>query len=314
MNQIAIEGTIGVGKSSLIRKLSDRLSKTRKIYVIKELFAQQNLDKYKIDLEKFYSDMTQHALQWQLYVQFHFVSHLKPAKKFVNGKKNKIVFWDRFIEEEAVFRATLLQQGFLNDQEYEIVKLNTKGLSFKAYEPAIRIIRFPSELTGWERVQTRARKAEINDENGITTDYYGLLYGNYVKYLVWIYIHSKSDILILPENWDLEEEKDISGLLKVIIKRLDMKYTDKVQLNLAPIRKVMDNDSTYLKHIISKLLTTENKISPLCTKTQFIHQLFIQEIKHYNRTFVKFVSDLKLEEFLRLPPSIMKINKKNKKN
>ena len=102
---VAIAGNIGVGKTTLTRKLSKRLE--WKAYYEKVIDNPY--------LSDFYHDMK----QWSFHLQVFFLSNRFKSQKEITDWPDSCIQDRSIYEDVEIFAYTLHQQGFLSDRDFE---------------------------------------------------------------------------------------------------------------------------------------------------------------------------------------------------
>jgi deoxyguanosine kinase len=158
---IAIEGPIGVGKSSLARRLADHLGA--------ELLLERPED--NPFLERFYADMPGYALQVQLAFLFQRVKQVQSLAQpgmFANAVVSDFVF-----AKDALFARLNL-----SDEELRLYGQMHAQLAPQVPEPDLVIWLQAGAPTLMQRIQRRG----IGMERGITEAYLQRLCDAYVEY------------------------------------------------------------------------------------------------------------------------------------
>jgi len=192
---MAIEGAIGVGKSSLAEILGERLQ----AYLLLEQFEENPF------LEKFYEHREAWAFQTQLF--FLLSRHRQLQETFSQHDLFRpLVISDYTLDKDRIFAVQ-------NLSEHELVMYDTvaRALNRELIKPDYIIYLQASVPTLIERIRKRDRAMERRIE------------GNYLRDLVERYNHyffHYNDAPVLIVNTDqidfVENEKDREELLKVI--------------------------------------------------------------------------------------------------
>ena len=141
---IAVEGPIGAGKTSLARRLAERLE-------AEAVLEQPGENPF---LARFYQDMTRYALPTQLFFLFQRVRQLEPlVQADLFGRP---VIADFLIDKDPLFaRATLSADELVLYQKiYEAVRPRSPDPELVIYlqaRPATLIERVRRRATGYER-------------------------------------------------------------------------------------------------------------------------------------------------------------------
>src|SRR5262245_55699185 len=158
---IAIEGPIGAGKTTLARRLAERLD-------AENVLEQPGENPF---LARFYQDMARYALPTQLFFLFQRMRQLEPlAQADLFGKP---VVADFLIDKDPLFaRATLSADELVLYQKiYDTVRPQSP-------EPDIVIYLQARPATLIERVRRRA----AGYERGVGDDYLALLAESYARF------------------------------------------------------------------------------------------------------------------------------------
>ena len=159
---IAVEGLIGVGKSSFCCHLQQVRSGRRRC----ETFPEPvNKPAFKTLLERYYQDPARWGFAFQMYVlKERFKQHTLAAELVVNGVD---VVQDRSIFADGVFGRMVCNDGNMTPEEWDIYAETFGALKrFLRYPDVIVYLRAEPEVC-LERIKARARSAE----GGIPLDY-----------------------------------------------------------------------------------------------------------------------------------------------
>ncbi len=158
---IVIEGPIGAGKTSLARRIAAHL-------VGEPLLEKPEENPF---LERFYGDMSGHALQTQLFFLFQRVNQLQDltqADMFAS-----ITVSDFFLDKDPLFARLTL-----SDSEYDLYKKIFRQLQPKPLLPDLVIYLQASVQTLMERVKRRGNFFEKN----ISEDYLRQVADSYARF------------------------------------------------------------------------------------------------------------------------------------
>lgn len=158
---IAIEGPIGVGKSTLARRLAAHLGA--------ELLLEQPHENPFLD--RFYEDMPGYAFQTQLAFLFQRVKQMQAAVQ--PGMFTSAVISDFLFEKDAIFARLNL-----SDDEFRLYTQMYEQVAPQVREPDLVIWLQASPPTLLRRIQRRA----IPMEQGIASEYLQRLCDAYVEY------------------------------------------------------------------------------------------------------------------------------------
>lgn len=158
---IAIEGPIGVGKSTLARRLAGHMGA--------ELMLEQPQENPFLD--RFYDDMSGYAFQTQLAFLFQRVKQMQAAAQ--PGMFSQAVISDFLFEKDAIFARLNL-----SDDEFRLYSQMYEQVAPQVREPDLVIWLQAAPPTLLRRIQRRA----IPMEQGIASDYLQRLCDAYVEY------------------------------------------------------------------------------------------------------------------------------------
>ena len=158
---VVIEGPIGVGKSSLARKLAQQLGA--------ELLLEQ--PEHNPFLGRFYADMPGYAFQTQLFFLFQRLKQMRTAQQ--PGIFNEAVVADFLFSKDALFARLNL-----SDDEFRLYTQMYVQIAPQVAEPDLVIWLQASPATLMQRIARRA----IPMESGIAPAYLQRLCDAYVEY------------------------------------------------------------------------------------------------------------------------------------
>tara|TARA_B110000483_G_scaffold147265_1_gene175642 strand:- start:10075 stop:10761 length:687 start_codon:yes stop_codon:yes gene_type:complete len=160
-NYIAVEGAIGVGKTTLARNLAT----TFEYETLLEM-PQENPF-----LERFYADPKANALPAQLYFLFQRTRQLKEIKQ--RDMFHPVRVADFLLEKDPIFAEVTL-----DDDELELYQMVYEQLTLEAPKPDLVIyLQAPTEV-----LQQRIRKRGLNSEKYIEPSYLARLNAAYASY------------------------------------------------------------------------------------------------------------------------------------
>ena len=192
---IVVEGPIGVGKTTLARKLANNLNS--------ELLLEKFLE--NPFLEKFYKDIDKYALSTQL----HFLLQRKAdlSKLDSVGSNNKNYVSDYFINKDKLFAKTVLSRN-----EFELYTKIYDALNITIPKPDLIIYLQADPDTLLERIKLRGNGFEKN----ITKDYLQKITDAYTQFF---YSYKDSPLLIInTSRVDVNKSHDYVMLLDEISK------------------------------------------------------------------------------------------------
>ena len=190
---IVVEGPIGVGKTTLARKLANNLNS--------ELLLEKFLE--NPFLEKFYKDIDKYALSTQL----HFLLQRKAdlSKLDSVGSNNKNYVSDYFINKDKLFAKTVLSRN-----EFELYTKIYDALNITIPKPDLIIYLQADPDTLLERIKLRGNGFEKN----ITKDYLQKITDAYTQFF---YSYKESPLLIInTSRVDVNKSHDYVMLLDEI--------------------------------------------------------------------------------------------------
>ena len=192
---IVVEGPIGVGKTTLARKLANNLNS--------ELLLEKFLE--NPFLEKFYKDIDKYALSTQL----HFLLQRKAdlSKLDSVGSNNKNYVSDYFINKDKLFAKTVLSRN-----EFELYTKIFDALNITIPKPDLIIYLQAEPDILLERIKLRGNGFEKN----ITKDYLQKITDAYTQFF---YSYKDSPLLIInTSRVDVNKSHDYVMLLDEISK------------------------------------------------------------------------------------------------
>ena len=198
LKHIVISGNIGVGKTTLAQKLSNK-------YDWKILLEEVDNNPY---LEDFYKSMK----SWSFHLQIFFLnSRFKQIKKI--SSSNGIIIQDRSIYEDyEVFTKNLYDSKILLKREFENYKRLYKTILDYVKEPDLLIYIRNNNINN---IVNNIKKRDRDFEKEIDTDY---LKNLNVYYENWIKKYSNKNLLIIDvTNKDfIKNPIELKNIYKVI--------------------------------------------------------------------------------------------------
>ena len=192
---IVVEGPIGVGKTTLARKLANNLNS--------ELLLEKFLE--NPFLEKFYKDIDKYALSTQL----HFLLQRKAdlSKLDSVGSNNKNYVSDYFINKDKLFAKTVLSRN-----EFQLYTKIFDALNITIPKPDLIIYLQAEPDILLERIKLRGNGFEKN----ITKHYLQKITDAYTQFF---YSYKESPLLIInTSHVDVNKSHDYVMLLDEISK------------------------------------------------------------------------------------------------
>jgi deoxyguanosine kinase len=158
---IVVEGPIGVGKTSLARKLADHLGA--------ELMLEAPQENPFLD--RFYEDMHGYAFQTQIFFLFQRLKQMQSVAQ--HGMFSHAIVGDYLFSKDALFARLNL-----SDDEFRLYTQMYSQIAPQVREPDIVIWLQASPETLLQRIRKRA----IRMEQGIEPEYLKRLCDAYVEY------------------------------------------------------------------------------------------------------------------------------------
>lgn len=200
---IAIAGNIGVGKTTLTRLLSQKLS-WRAYYekVINNPY-----------LAPFYDDMN----RWSFHLQIYFLSHRFKSQKEITEWPDSCIQDRSIYEDVEIFARTLHEQGFMTEVDYENYRMLFSTMVDYLRQPDLIIFLQASVDRLVERILSRGR----DYEQTIDRAYLEQL-GH--AYETWLDEAEENGLKILrvnTENKNFEEDEKEVNILVEYIKEME---------------------------------------------------------------------------------------------
>ncbi len=162
---IIVAGNIGVGKTSLAERLSERLS-------WRCAFESVTDNPYLAD---FYADMR----AWAFHLQIFFLGHRAQQYLKMANDPQSVIFDRTIYEDEVIFARALYHMGNVTERDYLSYR-RVFGLICAQLPPPDLLIYLKAPVSVlMERIRSRARSIET----GITEDYLSLLESFYEDWL-----------------------------------------------------------------------------------------------------------------------------------
>lgn len=197
---VAVAGNIGVGKSTLVKQICERLE-------WQPYFEPVAENPY---LEDFYKDMG----KWAYHSQLFFLTHrLRSHKELLNISSS--VVQDRSMYEDAeIFARNLFLQGHISDRDFATYQ-GMVGLLAEMLKPPDLVVYIQASVpTLVNRIKRRGR----DFETGISDEYLGQLNK---LYDAWISGFKLSPVLIVPG--DKMDYVQHPGLIDLIVGKMQEK-------------------------------------------------------------------------------------------
>lgn len=191
---IVIEGPIGVGKTTLARKLASHLG-------VQSVLEQPQENPF---LEKFYRDASRYALQTQMCFLFQRVQQLQELAQ-------PDLFQSRFVGDYLLEKDRLFARLTLADEELKLYEQLYQHVRVQALQPDLVIyLQAPAEV-----LAERIRKRGIPMEAAISPEYLQRLGESYSRFF---YNYDAAALLIVNnEHMNMaDDEEDFQLLLSHI--------------------------------------------------------------------------------------------------
>ncbi len=208
---ITVAGNIGVGKSSLVRRLSHRLS-------YQPFFEPESNNPYLAD---FYQDMN----AWSFHSQIFFLGHRLRVYRDLTDCPDSVILDRSLYEDAEIFAHNLFLNGHLTRRDYDTYEALYQSLLAFLPAPDLVIYLRASVSTLVERIQQRDR----DYERTIDAVYLEQLNN---AYDAWISGFSLCPVLTIPaDNLDFVSH---SNHLELILNKVQEKIAGKDEVIFLP--------------------------------------------------------------------------------
>jgi len=183
---IVVEGPIGVGKTSLARRLGEHLD-------AELLLEQQETNPF---LSRFYQNQERYALQTQLFFLFHRLDQLRDLAQ--PELFPRTVVSDYLLEKDPLFAGLTL-----NDDEYKLYRQIYDRVSVPAAIAPDLVIYLQAKP---ETLVSRVRKRGIEMERKISDDYLIVLGESYTRFF---HTYTAAPVMVVnSENLNFADNED----------------------------------------------------------------------------------------------------------
>jgi len=190
---VVVEGPIGVGKTSLARRIAEHISAST-------LLEKPDENPF---LAKFYKDPPRYALATQLFFLFQRGNEVRDLAQMDMFSESTVS--DYLFEKDPLFARLNL-----NNEEFVLYQQIFHSLQLQAPVPDLVIYLQAEPETLAERVRRRAQPYE----NGISDDYLERLAQSYSEFF---YHYDAAPVMMVnSENLNFTEDQDFELLLKRI--------------------------------------------------------------------------------------------------
>lgn len=201
---VAIAGNIGVGKTTLTRKLSERLQW--------KAYYERVVD------NPYLSDFYQNMERWSFHLQVYFLSNRFRSQKEISDWPNSCIQDRSIYEDVKIFAQTLHKQGYMTNRDFD----NYHQL----FSTMIQYLRKPDIIlylkSSIERLISQIKKRGRDYEKTINADYLLRLNDAYDEWIEQAIEDGFRVITIETKNFDFENNEEDFQLIYKPIKDLEM--------------------------------------------------------------------------------------------
>jgi deoxyadenosine/deoxycytidine kinase len=183
---VAVAGTIGAGKTSLVRWLEKR-------YGLRPFFEPHEHNPY---LEDFYVDMK----RWAFHSQLFFLAHkLELHQQLIASKAPAVI--DRTIYEDAeIFARNLHLQRHIDKRDWQVYQRLYEGIARSLPPPDVLIALTCTVRTAKRRIRMRARAMEQSIPDAYLKRLHGLYEAWFDAYDLSPVVRIRTDDMDYVEN------------------------------------------------------------------------------------------------------------------
>jgi len=208
---ITVAGNIGVGKSSLVRRLSHRLK-------WQPFFEPESHNPYLAD---FYQDMQ----AWSFHSQIYFLGHRLRVYRELTDSPDSVILDRSLYEDAEIFAHNLYENGYMTRRDYDTYEALYQSLLSFLPTPDLVIYLRSSVPKLVERIQQRSR----DYEKSIDVAYLEQLNN---AYEAWIAGFSLCPVLTIPA--DSLDFVSHSNHLELILNKVQEKIAGKDEVVFLP--------------------------------------------------------------------------------
>lgn len=168
---IVISGTVGVGKSTVSKKVKKRISEK----VNSEVILIEEIQEDNILIDFYYKNRP----SWTFLVQISFVFD-RFTKAFKNNDKNKFYIFDRHFLDDYIFANLKSIKDDMNNLHWKTYSILNKELNNKLKEN-VEIDYFFLLKADFDKVLERIEKRGRKSEKKVDVDYWKDLYYQYYE-------------------------------------------------------------------------------------------------------------------------------------
>ena len=199
----SVEGNIGVGKSTFLKKFSKEFKNFELVF--EPNYHWQSINGYNL-LNEFYKDMKRWAYSFETYALMTRINSLNIIKK---SRKNLFLFERSFLTNFYTFGKACHFFGQMNKIEWEMYKNWYEWIILKENnQPDFFIYLRASPETCDKRIKIRKRE----EETKISFEYLSLLHNYHDNWL----LKDKNNIYVLHIDAENDFESDINNWNKIL--------------------------------------------------------------------------------------------------
>lgn len=202
---IIFDGVIGAGKTSLAKKVSEKLN----IKLFEELCNEDTTTL----LDVFYKDQK----RWSFTLQIHFLNERFRMIKEIQQNKNPQLasgILDRSIFGDRIFADLLNDDGMMTDEEFRTYETLLNNMLQHVKDPQLLVYIDCETDVAMERIKKRNRESE----EGLPWNYLNNLN---IKYKNWYNNYNLSKKIKLDAtSYHPENEEDIDKICNKIVKKI----------------------------------------------------------------------------------------------